>query len=70
MAEPKCTCGWAKDLQRALKLHLPNCAARKPVATEKERDEFLRAYITCALWSEMDNSDPNTGTCPSALFRA
>lgn len=27
-------------------------------------DTFTRAYIECALWASMDNSDPNTGGNP------
>jgi hypothetical protein len=26
-----------------------------------ELDTFTRAYVECALWSSMDESDPNTG---------
>jgi len=27
-------------------------------------ETFTQAYIECALWAEMDNSDPNTGGDP------
>jgi hypothetical protein len=27
-------------------------------------DDFIDGYLTCALWSSMDDSDPNTGGVP------